>query len=211
MLDVFVAKECHQFISSIAIVLVVWNKGHLQVFVVAIGILLKGRTDKANFEVWGFFHQDLNQLGSTIARHDIRLAHAKALAGDEGVDLHARGIFRQQGVEVSTELVLHALTGEVGVHQIAEIEHLRETPEATIASIVLAQHILLVSKQCLGNVEVLLVVNLVPFLIADRQRLHVVVVQQRDDAQHVLVVLVVTHRLSVGFEEGHVFLLRELA
>ena len=69
---------------------------------------------------------------------------------------------------------------------------------------------MIVGKDGLGDVEVLLVVNLIPFLVADGQRLHVVAVEHGDDTQHVLVVLVVAHRLRVGIEEGHVLMLQEL-
>ena len=111
------------------------------------------------------------------------------VAGDEGVDLHARGVFRQQGIEIAAQLVLHALGGEIGIHQIAEIEHLGESPETAIATIVFTDNILIVGKEGLGDVEILLVVDLIPFLVPDGQRLHVVTVQQGDDTQHVLVVL----------------------
>ena len=161
----------------------------MQVLVVAVRIFFKRRTHEAGRgslafgEGWGeVFHQHLNQLCRTVARHDILFADAKALAGNQRVHLHARRVFRQQRVEIGPQLVLQAATGEIGIHQIAEIQHLRESPKTAIASVVFAQHVLLVGKQGLGNVQILLVVNLVPLLLSYGQGLHVVIVQQRDDA-----------------------------
>ena len=156
-------------------------------------------------------HQHLDQFGSTVARHDIGFAHAKALAGNQRVHLHARGILRQQGIEIAAQFVFHALRGEIGIHQIAEVEHLREAPEAAIAPVVFSDHVLIVGKECLGDIQVLLVVDLIPPLVAYRQGFDVMAVQQRDDAEHVLVVLVIAHRLRIGIEEGHILVLQEFA
>ena len=46
--------------------------------------------------------------------------------------------------------------------------------------------------------------------MADGQCLHIVAVEHGDDAQHVLVVLVVAHCLRVGIKEGHILMLQEL-
>ena len=189
-------------------------EGHLLVFIISIWIFLERRTDEAGLsstpvrEGLGVgLHQYFDEFGSTIARHDIGFTDAKALAGNQRVDLHAGRVFRQQCVEIGPQFVLHPATGEVGIYQIAEVQQLWESPETAIPSVIFAQHVLLVGKQCLGNVQILLVINLVPFLLTNGQGFHVVIVEQRNDAQHVLVVLVVAHSLGVGIKEGHVFLL----
>ena len=43
-----------------------------------------------------------------------------------------------------------------------------------------------------------------------RQRLQVVVAEHRDDAQHVLVILVVAHRPGIGVEERHILVLQKI-
>ena len=155
-------------------------------------------------------HEHLDQLCRAVARHDVGLAHPEALAGQERVHLHARGIFRQQRVEVGPQFIFHPAAGEVGVHQIAVVEHLWESPESAVAAVVFADDVLLVGEEGLGDVQVLLVVDLVPLLLSDGQGLQVVAAEQREDAQHVLVVFVQSDGLRVGVEEGHVFLAEEV-
>ena len=188
-MDVLISKKRHQVISRIAIVLILRDKGHLLFFVIAVRIFLKGWTREARLgcwllaiSCWLFFHQHLDEFCCTIAWHDILFADTKALAGYQRIDLHARRVFCQKRIEIAAQLVFHPLGGEVRIHQIAEVKHLREAPEATIATVVFADNILVVGKQCLSDVEVLLVVYLIPLLVTDGQCLHIVTVQHRDDA-----------------------------
>ena len=56
----------------------------------------------------------------------------------------------------------------------------------------------------------MLVVNLIPLLLADILRFQVMVVQERNDTQHVFIILIITHALRISLQEGHILLPREL-
>ena len=207
--DFFVFEEAHQVVGCIAVIAVLRDKGHLLVRLKAVGIFFEGGSHHTRFPLH-VFHQQLDELGGSVSGNDVRLAHAEAFAGDEGVHLHARGIFGQQGAEVGLHLVYQPLGWEIGIHQIAEVEHLGEAPESAIAPVVFPQEVVLAGEEGLCDVQVLLVVNLIPPLVSDGQGFQVVLVQQRDDAQYVLVVFVVAYGFGVSGEEGHILALREL-
>ena len=137
------------------------------------------------------FHQALDQLSGSIAHHHVVLSDAEVLARQQRIDQHARGIFRQQRVEVVAQLVFHALGGEVGIHQVAVVQHLGEAPVAAIAVIETPQHLVILGEDGLGNVQVLNVVYLVPLLAAYGHSLQLGIVEQGDDAQHLFVIFVV--------------------
>ena len=82
---------------------------------------------------------------------------------------------------------------------------------ASIAIVKAVQHLVVLSKNGLGNVQILHVVNLVPFLVADGQSLQVNGVDEGNDTQHLFVVFVVAHSEAVGIKEGYILVLRELA
>ena len=63
---------------------------------------------------------------------------------------------------------------------------------------------LILGKHCFSNVKILHIIYLVPFLCGDGQRLQVGAVESGEHTQHLLVVLIVAHSLTIGFEEGHV-------
>ena len=156
-------------------------------------------------------HEALDEFGGAVAWHDVVLPHAEAFARQQRVDVHARGVLREQRVEVGAHFVEHAGRGEVGVHQVAEVGHVGEAPVAPVASHVLLQLLVAFGKECVGNVEVLNVVNFVPLAVAHGQRLEFALVEEGDDAQHLLVVFVVAQRLAVSFEERHVFVACKVA
>ena len=159
-------KEIYQILSSIAITIVLRDKCHQLLFGQTIRIFLKGRTDDAHF-AFQVFHQNLNQFCSAIAWDDVILSDAKTLAGDEGVNFHTRGIFREQCLEIGLHLVDDSWRGEVRIHQITEVEHLGESPEATKASVIFSQQVFLVSKQCLCDIQILFVIDFIPFFVRD--------------------------------------------
>ena len=209
-LYLLVGKEFHQVVGRIVQVAVVGEERHYLFLPQAVGIFLKGGIYHAYAPLSLQLHQAFYQLGGSIAHHGVLPLDAEILSCQQLHHRHARGIFREQRVEVGAQLVLHALRGEVGVHQVAVVQHLGEAPVAAIAIVEAVQHLVALGKDGLGNVEVLHVVNLVPFLLAYGQCLQSRVVDHGDDAQHLLVVFVVAHRLRVGIEEGHILLLREL-
>ena len=129
---------------------------------------------------------------------------AEILARQQGIHRHAAGILRQEHVKVGPHLFAHALGREKRIDKVAEVKHLGKTPVAAIADLILAELVLLGREYSLGDVLVLDVIDLVPRLVTDGQGLEIGLIQQRDDAQHLLVVLVVAHHLAVGVEKRHI-------
>ena len=66
-----------------------------------------------------------------------------------------------------------------------------------------------VGKEGFGNVEVLFVVDFIPLFIFNGQRFQLLAIEEGDDAEHILVVFIIAHRLAIGFKKRHIFLLRK--
>lgn len=79
-----------------------------------------------------------------------------------------------------------------------------------VAVVIAAHHLLVLGKERLGNVKVLHVVNLIPFLVSNRKRLKVRIVEQRYHAQHLLIIFVVAQGLAVSIEERNILTARKL-
>ena len=158
-------EECNEVIGSIAIFIVLRNEGNLTRAVEAVGVFLKGGTDETDCS-FHVLHQRTDKLGGTISRDDILLADAIALTGKQAVDLHSGRILRKECLKLRLHLVNKFLGREIGIDEIAEVEHLRETPIPAETAIELGAD-LLIGKDGLSDVEVLLVVDLVPLLIVE--------------------------------------------
>ena len=204
------AEEVHEILCRIAELVVLGNEGDERVCLATVRIFLERGAGDAQ-RAGQNFHQCLNQFGGTIARNYIVLLHTPALACQQGVHLHARRVFGNERAEVGLHLVYYLGGTEIRVHQIAEVKHLGEAPVTAETAVVLAHDILFLGKESLGNVQVLLVVYLVPLLVGNGQGLQVLAVQEGDDAQDILVVLVVAHGLGVGLQEGDILRLAELS
>ena len=202
-------EKVHQIICRVAIVGIGGSESDEAGRVAAVGVLLKGGAHDAK-GAGQLLHEYLYQLGGSVAGNDIVLADSPALAGEQGIDFHAGGILGNKGAETGFQLINDARLIKIGIDQIAIVEHLGKTPKATVATIVFAENVILAGKESLGYVEVLLVINLIPFLAVHGKSLKVAGVKKSEDAQHILVILIAAHHLGIGLKERHIFLLREL-
>ncbi len=107
--------------------------------------------------------------------------------------------------------VQHPAGREIGIHQVAEILEKRETPVAAKPLLVEREFFPLGSEQGARIVQILLVVDLIPFLGGEPVDLQVLGFEQRDNPQYLLVILVFTQRLLIGLQERHVAVGGELA
>ena len=62
-----------------------------------------------------------------------------------------------------------------------------------------------------GNVQILLVVDLIPLLPGELLGANLRIVQHGDNPQHLLIILVVTQSLGISLQEGHIVFLGELS
>ena len=192
-------------------VVVAGRKPHHLLRVAAVGVLLKGGASHADV-AHNVLHQVLDKFGGAVAHNDVVLMDVEVLSRQQAVDRHTRGVLADDGVKRSLDLVEQTLRREVRIHQVAEILHVRITPVAAVAT----RHRAPLSfrafgEHTLGDVEVLNVVDLIPFLARERERLESSVAQQSDNPEHLLVVLVATQGGAVGVEERHILRSRELA
>ena len=208
-MQAFVAKERHQVVGTVFQVRIIGYEGHNLLLGKTMGIFLKGGIDNAN-PALHLLHQTLDEFCGSIAHNGVLAPDAEVFPCQQLLHHHARWVLGEQGVEAGPQLVLHGGCGEIGVHQIAVVEHLGEAPMSAVAVVEAVQHLVALGKDGRGNVKILHVVNLVPFLVANGQGLQVHAVDEGDDAQHLLVVFVQPHGLGIGIEEGHVFLTGEL-
>ena len=82
---------------------------------------------------------------------------------------------------------------------------------ATKPHIVAVHKLVFVGKQCFSNIQILYVVYFVPFSpVCDRECFQFGIIKQGDNAQHLLVVFIVSQCLTIGIEEGDILVLREL-
>ena len=75
---------------------------------------------------------------------------------------------------------------------------------ASVAHVVAVHQLVVGGEYRLGDVLVLYVVYLIPLAVSHGQSLHVGGVEERYDAQHLLVVFVLAQCLTVGIEKRHV-------
>ena len=136
--------------------------------------------------------------------------NVEVLGCEQAVDSHAARVLGQEDVEVGFHLLLHPLRREVRIDEIAEIEELRISPVAAVSSEHQINSLVIVrAEECLGYVEVLDVIYLIPLLARQALCLDDRRIDHRDDLEDLLVVLVEAERALVRLEERHVVGLRE--
>ncbi len=186
-LDRPVGVVTHQVVRRVGEVGILRHVGHHAVGAPAVGVLLEGGVDHAHRTLDGA-HEALDELGGAVAHADVGLAQTEVFGSQQRIDAHSRGVFAQQGLEVGFQLLDHALRREVGIDQIAEVEQGGEAPVAAVAALVFEQLVFGVGEEGFGDAQVLHVVDFVPFLSVEGQGLEIAGVDERDDAQHLLVV-----------------------
>ena len=152
----------------------------------------------------------VDQLRRAIAHDNLFRMYVGIACRQLGVDPHAGRVFRQQRVEIGLDFLFQPFVREIGIHQIAEIQQHRETPVASEAATVERERLIAFREERLGVVQVLLVVDLVPFLRTDYQGFQVRLVQERDDLQYLLIVFVIAQGLAVSHKERDIFVAREV-
>ena len=145
-----------------------------------------------------------------VARHHVLAVDVEAVAGQQGIDRHPRWILGKERGEAVPHFVDHAGRREIRIHQIAEIQHLGEAPVPAVAPVEAAEHLFVVGEQGFGDVQVGRVIDLIPLCVPYRQGLEIAVVEEGDHPEHLFVILIVTHALAIGVEEGEVCMTREL-
>ena len=151
------------------------------------------------------FHEYLNQFRGTIADHDVLRPYAEVSGGQQAVDPHAGGIFRDQDLKIGFHLVEHLLRRKIGIDEIAEVQQLRITPVAAVAGgngvIPLLDG---AGKKAFRNIQILNVVDLIPDLAAQPFSLDLLCLQKSDEFDDGFVVFVVAHGFRIRFQEGNV-------
>lgn len=173
-----------------------------------VGVFLECGIDNAYFALM-IFHKAFYKFGCTVAHNHVFLLDSEILSRKEGIDTHSGGIFAKEGLKVGFHLVNHSSSGEVGVDKIAEIKQFGITPIAAIALLDLFQLLLRGGEYCLSNTEILHIVDLIPEAI-DRKCLDSTFVYQRDNAKHLLVILVFTEHLDIGIKEREIVIDNEI-
>ena len=173
-------------------------------------VFLKARADDPDL-AGKTLHEGLDQLRGPVADQNAPLRQAEVLGRQQGIDVHPGGILRQQRLKAGLDLIAHPLGREVGVDQIAEVQHARIAPIAAVAGLELCRAIrYTVGEDGFRNVKILHVVDLVPPLTRQPLGPDRGVVEHRDDAQHLLVVFVFSQCLDVSLQEGNVLVLGKL-
>ena len=203
-------EEVDEVVGAVAEVGIVGGEGHQCRAVAAVGIFLEGGAHYSERPRKNL-HQSLDQLGGAVTRNDILLGHSPAFRGEQRIDFHARGIFGDEGGEEGLHLFYNARRAEIGVDQIAEVKHGREPPETAVAAVVFAQNVAFVGEDGFGDVEILLVVDLIPFHIADRKSFQIAAAEEGYYAEHVFVVFVVAQCLHVGVEKRNILVVEKFA
>ena len=82
---------------------------------------------------------------------------------------------------------------------------------STVSVIETMQHLVAFGKDGLCDIQVLDIIYLVPFLLANGQCLEFGIVEECDHTQHLLIVLIIAQRMTIGLQKGHILLLRKVA
>ena len=185
-------------------------RAELDLIRITVTVFLKARADDPDL-AGKTLHEGLDQLRGPVSDQNAALRQAEVLGRQQGIDVHPGGILRQQRLKAGLDLVAHPLGREVGVDQIAEVQHARIAPIAAVAGLELCRAIrYAVGEDGFRNVKILHVVNLVPPLTRQPLGPDRGVVEHRDDAQHLLIVFVFSQCLDVSLQEGNVLVLRKL-
>ena len=170
----------------------------------SVGVFLKSGQTHSDSAVRAF-HNGLDKFGGSVSYADISAVQTEKPFCQHGIDLHPGRILSEKSAEICSHLILHPLRREIWIHQIAEVQHVRKSPIASVPAIVLGQSGPVFREQGFRNVQVLYVVYLVPLLSVEHQSLELRIVQQGYDLQHLLVIFVIAQRLAVGLQERHIF------
>lgn len=209
VLDFGILEILDNVFRGVGVVFVIGGVGDAVVFVVSVGVFLESGADEAGF-AFQLVHEGLDELRRAVAHADVLFVDAEVLCGQEAVDILARGILGQEGIKAGLQFVLHLLGREVGVHQVAEVQHPGIAPVAAVALLNSpGLFFLRGGEKGLGDVQVLLVVDLIPGLACEAFGADLRVVQHGDDPQHLLIVLVLPQGGLVGLQEGNVVALGE--
>ena len=198
------SKIGHQVIRRVVEIRVLRLVDHQLPGIIPVGILLKGGPHDAQPALKGC-HQGFDQLRRAVAHHDILLMDTEVPGSQQGVHPHSRGVLGQQRFKAGLHFRHQLFRREIGVDQIAVIQQLGIPPVAAIAPLhqgKLPLRILLEHGR--GNVQILNVIDLVPFLPVQPFCLDVGRIQHGDHAEHLLVILVVAQSGAVRIQEGHI-------
>ena len=157
------------------------------------------------------FHKYLNQLRGAISNHDVLLPHAKISGGQQTVDPHAGGVFRDQNLKIGFHLVKHLLRRKIGIDEIAEVQQLRITPVTAVTGSNRVIALLYgIGEEALRNIQILNVIDLVPDLSAQPLGFDLLCLKQCNELDYGFIVFVVAHGLRIRLEEGNIRVCRKM-
>ena len=208
--QVLVGEERHEVVGRIAEVCILRTEDDKVLLRLAVRIFLEGRIDDAQSSRC-LLHHHLDELCGAVTRHYQVWCQSEELPGQQGIHVHPRGVLRQQIVEAGHQFLLQPGRWEIGVHQVVEVQHSGETPEAPEASGVGAPQVLAFGKKRLGDIQILDVVDFVPVEVSDWQRLQLRAVEEGQYAQHLFVVFVLAYGVHIHLQERYVLRPQEIA
>ena len=158
--------EVHEVLGGVAVLVVLWDEGDECVGFSAVWVFFECWPRDSEC-AWQLLHDGLDEFGCAVAWHDVFFFDSPAFACQERVDFESGGVFGDECSEVGLHLVENLGACEVGVDEVAVVEHFGESPESAVASVVFVEYVFFFCEKCFCDVEVLFVVYLVPLLVGD--------------------------------------------
>ena len=127
----------------------------------AVRILLKGGAQDAH-RLLKAFHQRLDQLRGPVAGENLLPVKPQRLGRQQIVDVQTGGVAGRQLLKAGLDLPHQPFIGEIGIDQITEIQKPRISPITAVPLGQPGKAALGIRKYGLGDIQILLVVDLVP-------------------------------------------------